>query len=138
MLWTEQSGAGRTSLKALRIDGSSLACDATQVIDATIGGGAARADLGIDPSSGAALAIWQQFEGGSRDDGSRSNIAINRYDPAIGRWTGAMLAETQPGCALDPHVSVSAGQALLGWIQLERGVYHAKALLHPLANTTAP
>ena len=65
-----------------------------QVIDSVVGGGAARADLGIDPR-GHAIAIWQQFEGGRPDDGSRSNIAINRFDGAAGAWASAVLAETR-------------------------------------------
>ncbi len=107
---------------------------AVQVIDSVVGGGAARADLGIDPQ-GHAIAIWQQFEGGRADDGSRSNIAINRFDGATGAWASAVLAETQPDNAISPRASASGGQALLGWIQSEGGANRVKALLQPLTNT---
>ena len=75
---------------------------AVRVIDRAVGGGAGRADLGVDPQ-GNAIAIWQQFEGGRPDDGSRSNIAINRFDRATGTWASAVLAETEPGNAISPQ-----------------------------------
>ena len=83
----------RTALKAVRLDAGRRPCSAVQVIDSAVGGGAARADLGVDPL-GHAMAIWQQFEGGRPDDGSRSNIAINRFDGATGAWASAVLAES--------------------------------------------
>jgi len=132
LLWTESDGM-RTALKAMRLDQAGLACDAVRVIDRAVGGGAARADLGVDPQ-GNAIAIWQQFEGGRPDDGSRSNIAVNRFDRATGAWTKAMLVETQPGNAISPSASANGGQALLGWIQAEGGVNRVKALLQPLVN----
>jgi hypothetical protein len=132
MLWTESHGT-RTALKALRLDANGLACDAVRVIDRAVGGGAGRADLGVDPQ-GNAIAIWQQFEGGRPDDGSRSNIAINRFDRATGTWANAVFAETQPGNAISPSASAGGGQALLGWIQSEGGVNRVKALLQPLTN----
>ena len=131
-LWTESDGM-RTALKAMRLDQAGLACDAVRVIDRAVGGGAGRADLGVDPQ-GNAIAIWQQFEGGRPDDGSRSNIAINRFDRATGAWAKAVFAETQPGNAISPSTSASGGQALLGWIQSEGGANRVKALLQPLAN----
>jgi hypothetical protein len=130
-LWTENDGT-RTTLKAGRVDPAG-SCDAAQVIDSAVGGGAARADLGVDPQ-GHAIAIWQQFEGGHPDDGSRSNIAINRFDAAAGTWASAAFAEMQPGNAISPRTSASGGQALLGWIQSEDGANRVKALLQPLAN----
>jgi hypothetical protein len=129
VLWTETVGA-RRALKALRVDDAGAACGAVHVIDSAVGGGAARADLGVDPQ-GLAIAIWQQFEGGNADDGSRSNIAINRFDGATG-WADATFAETQPGNAISPHASASGGRALLGWIQAEEGANRVKALLQPL------
>jgi hypothetical protein len=134
VLWTESDGM-RTALKAIRIDGA--VCSAPEVIDRAVGGGAARADLGVD-ALGHAIAIWQQFEGGRPDDGSRSNIAINRFDATASLWSGAVLAETQPGNAISPSASASGGQALLGWIQSEGGANRVKALLQPLANTPSP
>jgi hypothetical protein len=110
-----------------------LACDAVRVIDRAVGGGAGRADLGVDPQ-GNAIAIWQQFEGGRPDDGSRSNIAVNRFDRATGAWAKAVLVETEPGNAISPGASASGGRALLGWIQSEGGVNRVKALLQPLAD----
>jgi hypothetical protein len=133
LLWTEGMGT-RTALKAVRVDPAGVACSGVQVIDSAVGGGAARAGLGIDPQ-GNAIAIWQQFEGGRPDDGSRSNIAINRFDGAAGTWAGAVLAETQPGNAVNPRISASGGQALLGWIQPEGGANRVKALLQPLPDT---
>jgi hypothetical protein len=133
LLWTESDGL-RTALKAVRLDQAGATCSAAQVIDSAVGGGAARADLAVDPL-GHAMAIWQQFEGGRPDDGSRSNIAINRLDGATGAWASAVLAETQPGNAISPRASTSGGQALLGWIQEEGGANRVKALLQPLTNT---
>jgi hypothetical protein len=130
LLWTEND-AMRTALKAVRLDPNGVSCSAVQVIDSAVGGGAARVDLGVDPQ-GHAIAIWQQFEGGRPDDGSRSNIAINRFD---GAWASAVLAETQPGNAISPRASAGGGQALLGWIQSEGGANRVKALLQPLDNT---
>src|SRR5262249_34191380 len=130
VLWTENIGA-RTALKALRLDPSGNTCDAAEVIDSAVGGGAARVDLGVDPM-GRAMAIWQQFEGGRADDGSRSNVAINRFD-GIG-WTQAIFAETQSGNASSPRASATGGQALLGWIQSEGGANRVKALLQSLAD----
>lgn len=130
VLWTEDVGA-RTALKALRVDDAGAACSAVPVIDAAVGGGAAHADLGVD-AQGHAIAIWQQFEGGRADDGSRSNIATSRFDGAAGAWAGAVLAETQPGNASRPRASASGGRALLAWIQAEDGANHVKALLQPL------
>ena len=133
LLWTESDGM-RTALKAMRLDQAGLACEAVQVIDSAVGGGAGRADLGVDPQ-GNAIAIWQQFEGGRPDDGSRSNIAVNRFDRATGAWAKAVLAETQTGNAISPSTSANGGQALLGWIQAEGGVNRVKALLQPLTDT---
>ena len=133
LLWTESNGM-RTVLKALRLDQTGATCDAARVIDSAVGGGAAQADLGVDPQ-GDALAIWQQFEGGRPDDGSRSNIAINRFDGATGAWASAVLAETQPGNAISPRASANGGQALLGWIQSEDGANLVKVLLQSLTNT---
>jgi hypothetical protein len=132
VLWTERIGM-RTALKAIRVDlGDSCSGGAMQVIDSAVGGGAARADLGVD-RQGNAIAIWQQFEAGHPDDGSRSNIAINRFDGATGTWANAVFAETQPGNAIGPRASASGAEALLGWIQVEGGVNRVKALLQPLA-----
>jgi hypothetical protein len=133
VLWTENDGL-RTALKAVRLDQAGATCSAAQVIDSAVGGGAARADLAVDPQ-GHAIAIWQQFEGGRPDDGSRSNIAINRIDGATGTWASAVLAETQPGDAINPRASANGGQALLGWIQEEGGANRVKVLLQPLTNT---
>lgn len=130
LLWTEREGS-RIALKALRIDGG--VCSSHEVLDGAIGGGAARADLGVD-AQGNALAIWQQFEGGRPDDGSRSNIAINRFDVGTVLWSGAALAEAQSGNAISPSASAGGGQALLGWIQSEGGMNRVKALSQPLAN----
>jgi hypothetical protein len=133
LLWTESEGK-RTALKAVRLDRAGASCSAVQVIDSAVGGGAARADLAVD-SQGHAMAIWQQFEVGRPDDGSRSNIAINRFDGATGTWAGAVLAETEPGNTISPRASTNGGQALLGWIQSEGGVNGLKALLQPLTDT---
>ena len=130
LLWTENDGM-RTALKASWLPHGSATCSAVHVIDSAVGGGAARADVAVDPL-GRAMAIWQQFEGGRPDDGSRSNIAINRFD---GAWASAALAEMQPGNAIGPRASASGGQALLGWIQSESGANRVKALLQPLADT---
>jgi hypothetical protein len=134
LLWADSDGT-RTALEAIRVDHVGAACSAVQVIDSAVGGGAARADLGVDPL-GHAIAIWQQFEGGRPDDGSRSNIAINRFDGATGTWASAVFAETQPGNAISPSASTPVGgQALLGWIQAEGGANRVKALLQPLTST---
>ncbi|HEX6721935.1 MAG TPA: hypothetical protein VF107_10225 [Burkholderiaceae bacterium] len=132
VLWTESDGM-RTALKTIRLDDAGAVCSAVQTIDRAIGGGAGPADLGVD-ESGNAIAIWQQFEGGNPDDGSRSNIAISRFDPATGAWTKAVFAETQPGNAISPRASASGGQALLGWIQSEGGVNRVKVVLQPLVD----
>ena len=131
LIWTEREGT-RTALMAMRIDGA--VCNAPEVLDRAIGGGAARADLGVD-AAGDAIAIWQQFEGGRPDDGSRSNIAINRFDAIASLWSGAVLAETQSGNAISPSASASGGQALLGWIQAENGINRVKAALQSLGST---
>lgn len=133
LVWTENRGQ-RTALIALRLDHEGDVCTAVQVIDSAVGGGAAQADLGVDPG-GDALVIWQQFEGGRADDGSRSNIAINRFDSESGAWASAVLAETQAGNASSPHASAQAGRALLGWIQPDdAGNARVYALLQPLAD----
>ena len=131
LIWTERDGT-RTALKAMRLDGA--VCNAPEVLDRAIGGGAARADLAVD-AAGHAIAIWQQFEGGRPDDGSRSNIAINRFDATASLWSGAVLAETQPGNAISPSASAGGGQALLGWIQSEGGTNRVKAALQSLGST---
>jgi hypothetical protein len=136
VLWTESDGM-RTVLKAVRLDHAGAACSAVQVIDSAVGGGAARADLAVDPQ-GNAIAIWQTFEGGRPDDCSRSNIAINRFDGATGTWASAVLAETQSSNAISPRASANGGRALLGWIQEEGGANRVKALLQPLADTPGP
>jgi hypothetical protein len=133
LLWTE-SDRTRTVLKTVRLDQTGAACSLVEVIDRAIGGGAARADLAVD-ARGDAIAIWQQFEGGRPDDGSRSNIVLNHFDRTAGAWASAVLAGPQQGNAISPHASASGGQALLGWIQLEGGANRVKALLQPLANT---
>jgi hypothetical protein len=132
LLWTESNWM-RTTLKALRLDPAGMICAAVQTIDRAIGGGAGPADLGVD-EQGNAIAIWQQFEGGNPDDGSRSNIAIARFDRATGTWTKAVFAETQPGNAISPRASASGGQALLGWIQSEGGANRVKVVLQPLGD----
>ena len=130
VLWTESDGM-RTALKTIRLDDAGAVCSAVQTIDRAIGGGAGPADLGVD-ESGNAIAIWQQFEGGNPDDGSRSNIALSRFDRATGAWSKAVFAETQPGNAISPRASASGGQALLGWIQSEGGANRVKVVLQPL------
>jgi hypothetical protein len=134
VLWTQIDGERSAALKAVRLDHAAAACTVVLTIDRAVGGAAARADLAVEPQ-GNAIAIWQQFEGSRPDDGSRSNIAINRFDGATGTWASAVLAETQPGDAISPRASANGGQALLGWIQSDGGVNRVKALLQPLANT---
>lgn len=136
LLWTETDG-GRSALKALRLDTEGDTCEAVRTIDLAVAGGAARADLSVDPT-GDAVAVWQQFEGGRADDGSRSNIAFSRFDIASGKWQPAALAEDQPGAAFDPRVSVRGGEALLAWIQAEDGANRVKVSLQPLAGGPAP
>jgi len=145
VLWTEglTEGSGgadtafdrtRTALRAFRVDQAGATCSAVQVIDGAVGGGAAGADLAVDPQ-GNAIAIWQQFEKDvfTNDPG---NIAINRFDGATGAWTSAVLAETQPGNAISPSASTPVGgQALLGWIQEGGGANRVKVLLQPLTDT---
>lgn len=135
LLWTQNDGT-RTALRALRLDDDGIACDDVRTIDAVVGGGAARADLAIDPQ-GDAIAVWEQFEGGRADDGSRSNIAISRFDAATGKWLSAGLAETEPGSATSPRASANGGNALLGWIQSEGGVNQVKAFVQPLSQLPA-
>jgi hypothetical protein len=130
LLWTQTDG-NRTALKAFRLAHDDFSCGPVHIVDLALGGGAARADLGVDPQ-GNAIAIWQQFEGGRPDDGSRSNIAIARFDRAAGAWAPAVLAETEPGNAISPRASANGGKALLGWIQSEGGVNRVKALLQSL------
>jgi hypothetical protein len=48
LLWTENDGM-RTALKAVRLDPAGAACSLVETIDRAVGGGAARADLGVDP-----------------------------------------------------------------------------------------
>ena len=77
------------------------------------GGGTAQwPDLAIDPQ-GNAIVIWQQ------DDGTRSDIAMSRFDAATGEWQPAVLAETEPGNAAAVRASADGGQALLAWLQRE-------------------
>ena len=130
VLWTEFDGT-QTAVNTVRVDRTGATCSPVQALDRAGGGGAVQADLAVDPL-GNAIAIWQQFEGGRTDDNSRSNIAISRFDHATGTWTGAVLAETQPGNAISPRASAAGGQALLGWIQVEGGVNRVKALLQPI------
>jgi hypothetical protein len=138
VLFTEfiRRGDGeRWTLNAIRVDHAGGACDTAQVIDSAVGGGAARADLGVDPQ-GHAMAIWQSFESGSFDDGSLNKIAINRFDGAS--WASAVFAEMQPGgpAGQFPRVSASGGKALLGWAQGDgAGVSRIRVLLQPLTNT---
>jgi len=143
VLWTEGLTADgsdtafnrtRRALKAIRVNPAGASCSAVQVVDSALGGGAAGADLGIDPA-GNAIAIWQQFESPFIEL-SRSNIAINRFDAATGTWAAAVLAELQSGNGLSPRASVPmAGQALLGWIQAEGDANRVKALLQPMNDT---
>lgn len=132
LLWTQTEGT-RTALLATRLSHDGAVCSPVEVIDRAVGGGAARADLAVDPQ-GHAMAIWQQFEGGRADDGSRSNIAINRFDAATGRWDSAVLAETQEGNASVPRASAFSGQALLGWIQVDGAASHVQVLVQALAD----
>jgi hypothetical protein len=135
VLWTESVGT-RTALKAIRLDAAGAACEAAQVIDSAVGGGAEFADLAFD-STGHAIAAWTQFEGGRPFNG-RGNIAMNRFDGATGTWGSAVFAATQPvdvGRPLFPSVSANGGQALLGWVEFEGNVWRVKALLQPLADT---
>jgi hypothetical protein len=132
VLWTENDGT-RTALKAVRLDSTGAVCSLVDVIDRAIGGSAARVDLGVNPR-GDAIAIWQQFEGGRPDDGSRSNIAINGFDRTANAWASAVFAETQPGNAISPRASANGGRALLAWIQSEGGANRVKALLQTLAS----
>ncbi|HEU5295673.1 MAG TPA: hypothetical protein VFU71_12880 [Burkholderiaceae bacterium] len=137
LIWTETVPM-RTALKAIRLDKAGVASSAVQVIDSAVGGSIAQpfrgADLRVDPL-GNAIAIWQQFEGTFPNDGSRSNIAMNRFDGATGTWASAVFAEAEPGNAISPSASVPvASQALLGWIQSEGGANRVKAMLQPLTN----
>ena len=86
---------------------------------------------------GSAIVVWQQFEGGHPGDGSRSNIALARFDDATGTWSPAVLAETQAGDATGPRVSESRGQALVGWIQFEGGVWRVKATVVPMHDASS-
>ena len=136
LTWTQNDGP-RTALKALRLFRGGDACDAVRTIDAAVGGGAARADLAVAPG-GDALAVWQQFEGGRVDDGSRSNIAYARFDVATLTWQPARFAETAPGNADAPRVSANGGRALLAWVQAEAGMRRVKALPMSLGAGPAP
>jgi len=136
VLLTQLEGDRFAVLKAIRLDHTGAACSGLEKIDRAIGGVAVEADLAVDPQ-GNAIAIWRQFEDHNRPaEGSRSNIAINRFDAATGTWASAVLAETEPGNAISPRASAGGGgQALLGWIQAEGGANRVKALLQPLTNT---
>lgn len=136
LLWTQDDGT-RTALRALRLDENGIGCDDVRTIDGPLGGGAARADIAID-TKGDAIAVWEQFEGGRADDGSRSNIAFSRFDATSGSWLPATLAETTPGNAVSPRASAAAGTALLGWIQSEGGSDRVKVLVQPLSPSSAP
>lgn len=136
MLWTEQQ-PGRTALKAVRLNPNGTTCSPVTEIDAAVGGGAAGADLAVLPS-GDALAVWQQFEGGRPDDGTLSNIGLNRFDAASGTWAEASLAEDGAGAAFSPSVSAAAGQALVGWLQAEGGTVRVKASLQALGGAPLP
>jgi hypothetical protein len=136
LTWTEWDGT-RTALKAARLEPGAVSCNAVQTIDRAVGGHVPfAADLAVDPR-GDAIAIWDSVQG---DQGSEapSNIAINRFDRSTGAWARAVLVEGQADIAFSsrrPSASASGGQALLGWIQPERGVNRVKVLLQPLADT---
>jgi hypothetical protein len=135
VLLTQLEGDRFAVLKAIRLDHTGAACSGLEKIDRAVGGVAVEADLAVDPQ-GNAIAIWRQFEDHNRPaEGSRSNIAINRFDAATGTWASAVLAETEPGNAISPRASANGGQALLGWIQSEGGANRVKALLQPLTST---
>ncbi len=125
VLWTQSQGA-RNALNALHLPAGSATWTAGREIDSAVGGGATNADVAF-AADGTALAVWQQFEGGRPNDGSRSNIAANRYDLATDRWTSAILAEAQPGNASGPRVSAAAG-SVIAWIQRDGSATHILAL----------
>ena len=102
----------RTELKAVRLDQAGVSCSAVQVIDSAVGGGAARADLGVDSRA------TPSRSGGSSKAAVptrlRSNIAINRFDGATGAWASAVFAETQPGNAISPRASATVARRCSG------------------------
>lgn len=125
VLWTQTEGT-RTALFALHARAGAASWDSGRVIDSALGGGAANADVAYT-SSGTALAVWQQFEGGRPDDGSRSHVAANRYDVASDTWTSAIVAESQPGNAFSPRISTARG-TVIAWIQRDGTADRVKAL----------
>ena len=132
VLWTETDGT-QAAVKTIRVDRTGATCNPIHALDHAGGGHTPHANLAVDPG-GNAIAIWQQFQGGGTDDGSRRDIAISRFDHATGTWTDAVLAETEPGHAISPRASAAGGQALLGWIQAEGGVNRVRALLQPISD----
>jgi hypothetical protein len=132
VLWTETDGT-QAAVKTIRVDRTGATCNPIHALDRAGGGHTPHANLAVDPG-GNAIAIWQQFQGGGTDDGSRRDIAISRFDHATGTWTDAVLAETEPGHAISPRASAAGGQALLGWIQAEGGVNRVRALLQPISD----
>jgi hypothetical protein len=125
VLWTQTQGT-RTALFAVHARAGTASWDSGRVIDSAVGGGAAGADVAFT-TSGTALAVWQQFEGGRPDDGTRSNVTANRYDAASDSWTNAIVAESQPGNALSPRISAARG-TVIAWIQRDGTADRIKAL----------
>jgi len=60
-------------------------------------GSATNPKIAVD-ESGAAIAVWQQF------DGSRDNIVTNRFLPGAG-WGAPVTVEAKPGWASEPKIA---------------------------------
>src|SRR5437867_4000312 len=73
-------------------------------------GSATNPKIAVD-ESGAAIAVWQQF------DGSRDNIVTNRFLPGAG-WGAPVTVEAKPGWASEPKIAVDrSGDAIAIWSQ---------------------
>ena len=67
-------------------------------------------------AQGAALVVWQQFDGAD-------SIYSNRFDPVFG-WGMAQAVETRTGSAEDPQIAIDkTGNALAVWRQ-KNGTYY--------------
>jgi len=120
VVWAQDDGT-RFNIRAIRYtpDGG---WGTAQTIEANNAGDARSPQIAVD-GEGNALAVWRQ------NDGTRSNIRANRYNPEHGWNDTAETIETDDaGGAIDPQLAADAeGNALAVWAQHDGTRYNVRA-----------
>ncbi|GGX48740.1 Ig-like domain-containing protein [Saccharospirillum salsuginis] len=120
VVWEQYDGT-RFNIRAIRYTTDS-GWGSAQTIEANNAGDARGPQIAID-GEGNALAVWRQ------NDGTRTNIRANRFNPEHG-WndTAETIEAEDAGGTIDPQIAFDGeGNALAVWVQHDGTRYNVRA-----------